>query len=319
MAMGIRAIVTGAYSYTGAAVAAELLNYGFSVHTLTQRRAPPNNRLSSSPLMFDPDYLARELRGAEAFINTYWVRLPYAGAGFSDAVRNSQMLIDAAARAGVRRFVQVSVSNAAEGTNLGYYAGKHRVEELLRGAGLSYAIVRPTLIVGPCDVLTNNIAWFLRRFPVFPLPGRGTYRLQPVTLADTARIIVNAVLRPENIELDAAGPDVMTFRDYVAVVAKACGLRRWIVGTPAPLSLAAVRLAGLVLRDIVLTQEELDGLRQELLISHEPPLGRESVSAWLHAHGRKLGKCYAHDLKRHFGTGREHPVITPDALRAGLA
>ena len=73
----------------------------------------------------------------------------------------------------------------------------------------------------------------------------------------------------------------MTFRDYVRLVARACGVRRWIVATPPGLSLLALRLLQPLLRDVVLTREELEGLAQERLVSRQPPRGTASVSAWL--------------------------------------
>ena len=302
-------MVTGAFSYTGSAVARELQRRGFSLFTLTNRRPPKNGTIPAAPLRFDADHLTRELSDTSVLVNTYWVRLPYANESFSTAVENSRILIEAAKRAGVRRLVHISVSNAARGTNLGYYSGKAQVENLVRQSGLSYAIVRPTLIVGPTDVLTNNIAWFLRHSPLFLMPGSGAYRLQPVTLNDTARIVADAVEGEEDIEVDAAGPDILTFREYVRMVAVACGIRRWIAGTPVWMALAALRLAGFVLRDIVLTKEELQGLQQELLVSQEPPLGQESVREFLQVHGGQLGRRYINDLHRHFGAGTTESVL----------
>lgn len=307
--MPARIVVTGAFSYTGAAVAAELLRRGLRVHTLTNRRPPAvEARITSAALRFEPDHLDRQLSGADAFVNTYWVRFPHAGETFETAVRNSRMLVEAARRAGVRRFVHVSVSNADARSSLGYYAGKARVEEAVRGSGLSFAIVRPTLIVGPGDVLTNNIAWFLRRSPAFLLPDGGMYRLQPVTLADTARLIADAAVGSGPAEFDAAGPEILTFRDYVALISRACGLRRVPIGAADSTALAVLRLAGVFLRDTVLTREELAGLKEERLLSHAPPTGRESVREWLLAHGRGLGRSYVNDLRRHFGAGRADPV-----------
>ncbi|NUQ36088.1 MAG: NmrA family NAD(P)-binding protein, partial [Planctomycetaceae bacterium] len=207
-----RVVVTGAFSYTGAAVARELMARGYGIHTLTNRKAAiapqlavgerpedassasfrrkpepslPNDSLSpldtgfrwydadirastpitSSSLAFDAAHLEGELAGADVFVNTFWIRLPHGGEDFASAVEKSRLLIESAKRAGVRRIVHVSVSNAAVGSNLGYYAGKAQVEEIVRACGMSYAIVSPTLVVGPNDVLTNNVAWFLRRFP----------------------------------------------------------------------------------------------------------------------------------------------------------
>ena len=83
------------------------------------------------------------------------------------------MLLRAAREAGVERIVHVSVSNPSLDSPLGYYRGKAAAEALVRSLGMSYAIVRPTLVVGPHDILVNNIAWFLRRFPLFGMPGSG--------------------------------------------------------------------------------------------------------------------------------------------------
>jgi len=310
-----RVVLTGAFSYTGAAVAAELLRRGRQVHTLTNRVAPRGAAaISAAPLRFEPEHLERQLAGADALINTFWVRLPHAGQTFASAVARSRLLLEAAARAKVRRIVHVSVSNAAAGANLGYYCGKAEVEASLRELSVSSAIVRPTLVVGPDDVLTNNIAWFLRRFPLFLLPGRGSYRIQPVTLTDTARIICDALAGPDGQELDAAGPEVLTFDEYLRLLARACGVRRAIVSVPGWLSLALLRLIGLALGDVVLTREELAGLQQELLISHAPPTGRESVRDWLVQNGPALGRGYVNDLQRHFKRGRDQPVLDPSAL-----
>jgi NADH dehydrogenase len=181
----MKAVITGAYSYTGSAVAQELLRRNWQVHTLTNRTRPPDcETISAAPLRFDREHIQRELTGADLFINTYWIRLPWKGQTFDSAVDNSKLLLGTAKDTGIERVVHVSVSNAAQGTNLGYYAGKDRVETYVRSELENYAIVRPTLVVGPRDVLSNNIAWFLRRFPFFPVPDGGEYRVQPITLAD---------------------------------------------------------------------------------------------------------------------------------------
>lgn len=296
------AVITGAFSYTGAAVAGELLRRGIEVHTLTNRRPPPDapKQITAAPLKFDQDHLEAQLRGAEIFVNTYWIRLPYAGQTFDTAVENSRRLISAAKNAGVKRIVHISVSNAEKGTNLGYYRGKYQVEKFLRESGISYAIVKPTLIVGPSDVLTNNIAWFLRRFPLFFVPGGGRYRIQPITLHDAATITVDTAEATGNVEVVAAGPAIMTFRQYVRKIAKACGVRRWIISAPKWAALATLKLIGFFLRDVVLTREEILGLGQELLVSSSPPLGKESVEDWLLKNGQQLGRRYANDLDRHW-------------------
>lgn len=310
-----RVVVTGAFSYVGASVANELLERGYSVHTLTNRRVPRSlDRITHAPLEFDVETLARELAGADAFVNTFWIRLPYRGETFETAVAQSRQLIEAAVRVGTR-FVHVSVSNAAAGRNLGYYRGKATVEDALRSSNLSYAIVRPTLVVGAADVLTNNIAWFLRRFPIFPLPGDGRYRLQPVTIGDVGRIIADGVENDQCLEVDAAGPETFTFIEYLRLVRDACTASPPIVPVPSGLALAGLHLVEPFLRDVVLTREELLGLTQELLVSHHPPLGHASIREWLMQHGSALGRTYVNDLQRHFKRGAKDPILDPTSMQ----
>ena len=308
--------MTGAFSYTGSTVARQLVDRGWTVHTLTNRTKPPGaEHITTAPFLFDEVHLRKELANADVFINTYWIRLPWKGQTFETAVERSKMLFRVARAVNVSRVVHVSVSNAADGRNLGYYRGKADVEEALRDSGLSYGIVRPTLIVGPNDVLTNNIAWFLRHFPFFPIPDAGDYRIQPITLEDTGRIILDAVENSNDVEVDAAGKTVMTFREYVCLLARACGVRRPVFGVPACLSLSALRVMDFILGDIILTKEELLGLKQELLLSHESPRGEESVEEWLMAHGDSLGRSYINDIHRHFGEGSSVPVLNPTDSR----
>jgi NADH dehydrogenase len=303
-----RAVVTGAFSNIGSAAARHLEAAGFQVHTLTNRSPPPGTAYTAAPLRFDVDHLAKQLQGAEIFVNTYWIRLPHAGQSFDTAVANNRTLMEAASRAGVSRFVHVSVSNPELGMNLGYYRGKAQVESALRESGLGYGIVRPTLVVSSNDVLTNNIAWFVRRFPVFPMPQGGAYRLRPVTLEDTGRLICQVAQETDNCVVDAAGPDVVTFREYVEHLAHAVGVRRWMPSVPNWLSLAAIRMVEPFLRDTVLTREELLGLQQELLMSESPIPGAQSVVSWLDEHGGQFGASYINDMHRHFGRNRRAPL-----------
>ncbi len=296
------AVVTGAFSNTGAAVASELGRRGWSIRTLTNRVPPAGHSIPVFPLRFDRAELERPLAGADALINTYWVRFPHGDVTFERAVGDSRVLIDAARSSGVRRLVHVGVSNASESCPLGYYRGKAAVDRSVRESGLSYAIVRPTLVVGAKDVLTNNVAWFLRRFPVFAVPGGRGYRLQPVLRDDVARIVADAVERTEPIEVDAAGPEIVTFDEYVHRLAAALGVCRGFVTLPPPMVIAGLRIVGTVLRDTVLTPEELEGLRADLLVSRSAPLGTSSVFDWLSRHAAGLGRRYVNDTLPRFAT-----------------
>jgi uncharacterized protein YbjT (DUF2867 family) len=293
-------VVTGAFSYTGSFVARRLLDDGVRVRTLTRRDDPTNplhGKIETSPLQFaDRAALVESLRGARCLYNTYWVRFERGGTTFDRAVRNSALLFEAAAQAGVQRIVHVSVSNPAEDSPLPYFRGKAQVERALAAAGPAYAIVRPTLVFGPRDILVNNIAWILRRFPVFLLPGDGSGRVQPVSAEDVAEIAVTTAAGT----VDAAGPEEYSFAELVRLVGVAIGCRRPLVHAPPRVALALGAVVGAARHDVILTRDELEGLQTSLLVSHEPPLGRASFREWLERNGADLGHAYVSELGRNF-------------------
>src|SRR5713226_6570764 len=280
-------VVTGAFSYTGKYIAQRLLALGQPVKTLTRRGPPdPDPHLSAATLDFaDYDVLVDALRGASTLYNTYWVRFTYGRVNFEQAVANTQRLIEAAVAAGVRRIVHVSVTNASTTSALPYFKGKGMVEEAIALSGLSYAIIRPTLIFGQEDVLLNNIAWVLRRFPAFGIPGNGNYRVQPVSVEDLADLAVFAGSHTDNFVQDAGGPEIYTLEALVRALAEAVGSRARILHVSPAIAMLGVRVLGRLVRDVVLTSDELQGLMANLLVSNGPPTGRRRLSEWLAMYG----------------------------------
>src|SRR6202162_2928271 len=278
-------VVTGAFSYTGRFIAQHLLIGGRRVRTLTnhpQRPGAKDIEVDVAPLRFtDRAALVESFRGADVFYNTYWVRFRHGGIGFGDAVANTRILMSAAAKAGVRKVVHISVSNPSIDSGLDYYAGKARTEAIVRESGLAWAVVRPTLIFGPGDILINNIAWLLRRMPVFVIPERGRYRVQPVDGEDVAEIATWAAAQTENVVVDAAGPEIISYADLVDSVAVAVGRRPRFVYLPPSMTLLAGDVVGLLMRDVMLTRQELEGLMEERLVSHEASRGTQRVDDWL--------------------------------------
>ena len=292
-------MVTGAFSYTGSFIARRLLDDGVRVRTLTRRddpSSPLHGKVETAPLQFaDRAALVESLRGARCLYNTYWVRFERGGTTFDRAVRNSALLFEAAAEAGVERIVHVSVTNPSEDSPLPYFRGKARVERALGESGVAHAIVRPTLVFGPRDILVNDIAWILRHFPVFVVPGDGSGRVQPVSAEDVAEIAVTATGT-----VDASGPEEYSFGELVRLVAAAVGHRRRLVHAPPRIALALGAVVGAARRDVVLTRDELEGLQASLLVSADPPRGRDSFRRWLERSGSTLGRRYVSELERNF-------------------
>jgi uncharacterized protein YbjT (DUF2867 family) len=297
-------VVTGAFSFTGQYIARHLLAEGRRVRTLTNHPRRPGAQdidVDVAPLQFtDRAALVESFRGADVFYNTYWVRFRHGRIGFGDAVANTRILMSAAAEAGVRKVVHISVSNPSIDSHLDYYAGKARTEEIVRESGIPWAVVRPTLIFGPGDILINNIAWLLRNMPLFVIPELGLYRVQPVAGEDVAEIATWAAAQAENVVVDAAGPEIITYLELVTSVAIAVHRRPRFVYLPTGLTLMASNAVGLLVRDVMLTRQELQGLMQELLVSHEAPRGTRRVDDWLLRSAHSVGKKYASELSRHW-------------------
>jgi nucleoside-diphosphate-sugar epimerase len=297
-------VVTGAFSFTGRHIARRLLAQERRVRTLTRRPQPPGTediKVDIAPLQFtDRAALVDSLRGADVLYNTYWVRFRHGKVGFGDAVANTRMLVGAAAEAGVRKVVHISVSNPSVDSHLDYYAGKARTEEIIRASGLRWAIVRPTLVFGTGDILINNVAWLLRRMPIFPIPGLGGYRVQPVAVEDVAEIATWAAEQSDNITVDAAGPDTVTYGEFVEGIAIAVRRRPRFVYMSPRLTMLAGNIVAWRLRDVMLTKEELQGLMEDLLVSHEKPRGARRMDNWLLSSADTLGRTYASELDRHW-------------------
>ncbi len=295
--------ITGAFGYSGRHLAERLLARGERVRSLTGHPARPDpfaGRVEVAALRFDdPAALAEALRGVRVLYNTYWIRFEHGPATFAAAVARSRALFRAAAEAGVERVVHVSITNPSPGSPLPYFRGKAEVEAALRASGLSHAILRPAVFFGGRDVLLNNIAWLLRRLPVFGLL-RGDYGVRPVHVDDLAALAVEQGAARADATLDAVGPETLGFAELVAEVRRAVGGRARLLSVPRWALRAASRAVGAVVGDVPLTADEIAGLTANLLVVPGPATGPTRVTDWLRREGRALGTEWASELGRHF-------------------
>jgi NADH dehydrogenase len=296
--------VTGAFGYSGKYITRNLLKDGHEVITLTGNPARPNpfgEQVKAYPFNFDsPEKLVQTLRGVDTLINTYWVRFDYGGTTFQEAVANSRVLFTAAKEAGVRRLIHMSITNPDERSLLPYFSGKAMLEESIKQSGLSYAILRPAVIFSQEDILINNIAWFLRYFPLFPIPGDGEYKLQPIYVEDLAKLALEAADKKENLVIDAIGPETYSFNQLVSLLKST--VRSWSIPLHVPpgVSFFLSNIMGKFVGDVILTRNEVTGLMDNLLVTDSPSSGETRLSDWVMENKATLGKKYANELTRHF-------------------
>ncbi len=306
-------MVTGAFGYSGRFIADRLIQAGHQVATLTNspgRGDPLGARVEARPFDFDkPDQLEASLRGTAVLYNTYWVRFDHKRYGFARAIENTRVLFRAARDASVRRIVHVSITNPSDRSGFAYFQGKATLERELMELGTPYSILRPAVLFGGPDILINNIAWALRRLPVFGVFGDGQYRLQPIHVSDFAELAMTEGRQGENRIIDAVGPETFTYRELVQEIAAALGLRRPILSVHPLVAYAAGWLLGRLLRDIVITRDEIEGLMAGLLCTDSPPAGQRKLSDWARQNADTLGRRYASEL----GRRRDRQAAYPDA------
>lgn len=297
-------VVTGAFGYIGKYITWRLLSQVKRVRTLTNHPGHEDvfhQKVDIAPLNFQrPEQLVDSLRGATTLYNTSWIRFPHGHTTFEGAVDNTRTLVKAAQEAGIRRIVHVSITNASGSSPLPYFRGKGLVERAIMDSGLSYALVRPTVVFGDEDILINNMAWLLRRFPLFAVFGSGEYRLQPVYVEDLAQIAVSAGQQRGDMVLDAVGPEVFTFEEMVRLIAAKTRSRARIVHLRPGLALLLGKLMGYGVRDVIVTRDEVRGLMSSLLLSQGPPTGQTRLSDWLEEHAESVGRRYASEMARHY-------------------
>ena len=302
--------VTGAYGYSGKYIAKRLLDRGHEVITLTNspdRVNPFGDRVKPHPFNFDnPEELTRSLRGVTVLYNTYWIRFNHKLFKHTDAVRNTLLLFEAAKNAGVERIVHVSISNPANDSPLEYFRGKARLERSLADSGISHAILRPTVLFGKEDILINNIAWALRRLPVFGVFGSGKYRLQPIYVDDLAALAVEQGDKRDNVTIDATGPETFTYRELVKCIGESIGKRKPVISVPPSVGYLAAWILGKCVGDVMITRDEIKGLMGDFLYVDSPPAGTTSLTDWIKEHADALGRKYTSELARRIDRNSEY-------------
>ena len=295
-------MVTGAFSYTGRYITRRLLSIGERVKTLTghPEKNPFGDQVEAFPYNFGkPEELTNSLCGVDTLYNTYWIRFSYGDMTFDRAVDNSKILIESAQKAGVRRIVYISVTNADEESRFPYFRGKGAIEKFIQESGLGYAILRPALIFGRENTLINNIAWLMIKSKRFVMFGDGNYRLCPIYVEDLAELAVDAAHRDKDIITDVIGPGIFTFKEFVHLINDKIGIHAKIGHASPWRALFYAKMIGNLVGDILITEDEVDGLMMDLLYSAQPPNGKTRFSSWLEKN-RDIGAEYVSQLKMHF-------------------
>lgn len=298
--------ITGALGFTGKYIAGQLIEKGCTVQTLTNSPERPNpfgNKLNILPLDFDNlENLTNSLRGTDVFYITYWVRFAYKSKDltflYSQGEENTKKLFDAAKNAGVSKIVYISISNPDEELPYEYFYRKARIEKHLMASGIPYAILRPCVLFGDEDILFNNIAWAIRKFPLFPVFKAKECKIQPVFVNDLATLSIECGQKKENILTDACGPEIFHYKDIVKTICKILNKKRLVFTLPRSWIYNAGKIISTITGDQILTRDEMNALCDGLMYSRNPPLAKTRFTIWLTENKKTFGIRYANETKR---------------------
>ena len=128
-------------------------------------------------------------------------------------VEGTVNVLEAAKKAGVKRYLHMSALGTRPNARSRYHQTKWAAEEAVRKSGLAWTIFRPSMIYGPHDISINVLAKLLRRSPFVPIFGKGTARIQPISIENVAKCFVAAIKNDETIgkTYDLAGPEAFTW------------------------------------------------------------------------------------------------------------
>lgn len=241
--------IAGGSGFIGRAIARRLAATA-QFHLRVMSRNPERARAKLAGLeaefvrgeVTEPATLPAALAGAAAVVSAvqfdgYPIENPRRGLTFERIdLGGTLALIDAAKSAGANRFIYVSGAAADENSSHPAFRAKGKAERALRESGLEYTIFRPSLVYGPEDSVVNGFARAIRLAPVFPVPGTGRQKLQPVLVDDLAACVALALAgRGKNGIYEIGGPELMSFDDLIRLIMEISGHRRPIVHVPEPL------------------------------------------------------------------------------------
>ena len=270
--MGRRVVVTGAAGLVGQNLIPRLMAQGITdivaidkhpANTAILRGCHPDIRIVRADLADRASgKWAEELAGCDALVVGH---AQIGGVKPEEFVRNNQeateYLLEAALRHRVPYIVSISSSVVNSAAIDCYTESKKAQEELVAASGIKQVVLRPTLMFGWFD--RKHLGWlarFMKRVPVFPIPGSGRYLRQPLYAGDFCDVIAASIQQEKTGTYNITGRERIDYIDLIRAVKAATGAQTHIQRIPYGLFAAMLRVNGLIDRNPAFTVKQLEAL-----------------------------------------------------------
>jgi NADH dehydrogenase len=261
-------LVTGAAGLVGIHTCRELSKNGWQVRALIRDPARAAMALGQLPVEFrigdarDASTLRSSLSGCGAVVHLAAIAIEKKGESYRESnTATTERLISAARTQNVQRIIFMSQNGADSRSPYPFLRSKGVAQDSVKTSGLAWTILRPSVIFGPEDQFVNVLARLIRLTPkIFPLPGGGTARFQPIAVDDVARVIRMSLEKKDTVQqvYDLGGAVPLTLRDMTERILTAMGTRRRLVPIPVRVLRPIVALAQRLLPNPPVTSSLLD-------------------------------------------------------------
>jgi NADH dehydrogenase len=223
MANGIRIVVVGASGFVGKNLRKFLHELNLDVLAISRknfRKHASEVKITSTNLL-EPK-LQSKLKNYDALIHLIGIGRQSSKSTFEEINLNlTKNVIKACKNAGIKKIIFISGLGVSRSNKSDYFVSKYKAEREIINSGLDYTIFRASYIIGKTDYLTKALSKQMKK-GVIIIPGSGKYRLQPISVADVAKIILEAINEKKFSKkiLDLVGPQKMSFEDFVRLFTK---------------------------------------------------------------------------------------------------
>ncbi|MFT5445007.1 MAG: nucleoside-diphosphate-sugar epimerase [Gammaproteobacteria bacterium] len=193
-------------------------------------------------------------------------------------------VLDAMKANAVPYLVHISSSVVESVANDWYTDSKKAQESTVAACGISHVVLRPTLMFGWFD--RKHLGWlsrFMRKVPVFPVPGHGRYMRQPLYAGDFCNIIISCIEHQRAGSFNISGLEQVNYIDIIREIKRATASRAWIVNIPYRLFYILLLVWALFDKDPPFTTQQLAALvaRDEFEVIDWPGIFAVQPSAFV--------------------------------------